>query len=160
MVLYAQHACGLHLTRIRLKSSWVPHKLTRSFRLPRRWPSVPRKLSFLFVHGVYSNKRNSQPKAQPKSQPKSAAADKKGAAAKATGKTGKKGRGRSARPAQKTAAELDSEMADYFESAPNNENANANANTNANASAGEAMEEIMVREQPAMTTLNEYLTSF
>ncbi|KAL6855071.1 RNA-binding RNA annealing protein [Amphichorda felina] len=103
--------------------------------------------------------RTTQPKAQPKSQPKSAAADKKGAAAKATGKTGKKGRGRSARPAQKTAAELDSEMADYFESAPNNENANANANTNANASAGEAMEEIMVREQPAIATLDEYLTS-
>jgi len=86
--------------------------------------------------------RTSQPKNQPKSQPKSAATDKKAAAAKG-GKPAKKGRGRSARPAKKTAAELDSEMADYFESAPNNENTNAAAPAAANAGNGEAMDEIM-----------------
>lgn len=61
--------------------------------------------------------RNSQPKVQPKS----AAATKAGAnnaAASTRGKAGKRGRGgraRPARPAKKTAEELDSEMADYFD---------------------------------------------
>lgn len=36
-------------------------------------------------------------------------------------------------------------MADYFESAPNNENTNAAAPAAANAGNGEAMDEIMVR---------------
>jgi THO complex subunit 4 len=58
---------------------------------------------------------------QPKVQPKSAAATKAGAntaAASTRGKAGKRGRGgraRPARPAKKTAEELDSEMADYFD---------------------------------------------
>ncbi|KAK7413215.1 RNA-binding RNA annealing protein [Neonectria punicea] len=57
---------------------------------------------------------------QPKAQPKSAAANKhnakvtKGGPAQA-GASNKKPRGRSARPAKKTAEELDSEMADYFD---------------------------------------------
>jgi THO complex subunit 4 len=91
--------------------------------------------------------RTTQPKNQPKSQPKSAAADKKKAA---TTKGGpgkapvKKARGRNARPAKKTEAELDSEMADYFVASGNNENAAA-APAAAPAGNGEAMEEIMVR---------------
>lgn len=59
---------------------------------------------------------------QPKAQPKSAASDKHGAVAKKAGQAAARGRGkrrggaagRSARPAKKTAEELDSEMADYF----------------------------------------------
>lgn len=57
----------------------------------------------------------------PKAQPKSAAVTKAGAnnaAASTRGKAGKRGRGgraRPARPAKKTAEELDSEMADYFD---------------------------------------------
>ncbi|KAH6850894.1 hypothetical protein B0I37DRAFT_372700 [Chaetomium sp. MPI-CAGE-AT-0009] len=84
--------------------------------------------------------------AQPKVQPKSAAAVKKNAttgkggaaAGKGTKKTGRGGR--SNRPAKKTAEELDSEMADYFDSG-NTEN-NANAAAPAAAAGGDAaMEE-------------------
>jgi len=60
--------------------------------------------------------------AQPKSQPKSAAATKattaaaKGTEARGKGRKPRGGRGgRAARPAKKTAEELDSEMADYFD---------------------------------------------
>lgn len=61
--------------------------------------------------------------AQPKAQPKSAAAT-KSAASTGAGTRGKAGRGRgrggrNARPARKTAEELDSEMADYFETGAN-----------------------------------------
>ncbi|KAI0913583.1 hypothetical protein F4824DRAFT_80080 [Ustulina deusta] len=74
---------------------------------------------------------------QPKAQPKSAANDKKKDAGKAVG-SGARGRkrrpGRSSRPAKKTAEELDSEMADYFNTADQNENTNgAVANTNGDA---------------------------
>lgn len=73
--------------------------------------------------------------AQPKAQPKSAASDKHGAAAKKAGQTAGRGRNkrrgagaaRSARPAKKTAEELDSEMADYFDAGANNGNANEGA---------------------------------
>ncbi|KAL2019124.1 hypothetical protein VTK56DRAFT_10075 [Thermocarpiscus australiensis] len=69
---------------------------------------------------------------QPKAQPKSAATVKEGtngnkggaAAGKATKKAPR--RGRSHRPVKKTAEELDSEMADYFDNA-NTENANGAA---------------------------------
>ncbi|KAI1471355.1 uncharacterized protein F4812DRAFT_467460 [Daldinia caldariorum] len=64
---------------------------------------------------------------QPKAQPKSAASDKKEAGSKAAGAgaRGRKRRGpRNSRPAKKTAEELDSEMADYFEAGNQNENAN------------------------------------
>ncbi|KAI1825781.1 hypothetical protein F4861DRAFT_537800 [Xylaria intraflava] len=64
---------------------------------------------------------------QPKAQPKSAANDKKKDARKAAG-AGVQGRrkrvGRSSRPAKKTAEELDSEMADYFNAGDQNENTN------------------------------------
>lgn len=69
--------------------------------------------------------------AQPKAQPKSAATVKKdangakgGAAAGRTKKAPR--RGRSNRPVKKTAEELDSEMADYFDNA-NTENTNGAA---------------------------------
>lgn len=93
---------------------------------------------------IPTNSYNSQPKNQPKVQPKSAAADKKKATANkagaAKGAAPKKQRGgRNARPAKKTAAELDSEMADYFVGSANAENA-APAPA---ANNGEAMEEIM-----------------
>jgi len=72
--------------------------------------------------------------ATPKVQPKSAAAVKKQGAAgakggatagKATKKTAK--RGRSNRPVKKSAEELDSEMADYFDNTGDNANAAAPA---------------------------------
>lgn len=68
---------------------------------------------------------------QPKAQPKSAAArktnnDAKGAGASGRGKKGPRGGGRTGRPVKKTAEELDSEMADYFQGAPaSNENSTA-----------------------------------
>jgi THO complex subunit 4 len=72
--------------------------------------------------------------AQPKVQPKSAATVKKngnagkGDAAAAKGKKTTARRGRSGRPVKKTAEELDSEMADYFD-------ANAAADNTAGAGA-------------------------
>jgi THO complex subunit 4 len=60
--------------------------------------------------------RITQPKTQPKAQPKSAAVTK--ATASTRGKSargrGRGGSAKSARPAKKTAEELDSEMVDYF----------------------------------------------
>ncbi|MBE3042479.1 hypothetical protein IMZ48_07845 [Candidatus Bathyarchaeota archaeon] len=67
----------------------------------------------------------------PKATPKSAASDKHGAAAKkggrgttARGRGARAGRGaaRNVRPSKKTAEELDSEMADYFEGGANGNN--------------------------------------
>ncbi|KAF9777587.1 hypothetical protein IL306_004385 [Fusarium sp. DS 682] len=98
----------------------------------------------LLIHTI-TNNGNSQPKAQPKS----AAADKhnpgaaKGAAAKGAAGN-KKRRGRNSRPAKKTQEELDSEMADYFDSsaAPEASN-NAAAPAPAAAATGDAdMDEI------------------
>lgn len=72
---------------------------------------------------------------QPKPQPKSAATNKHGGnapkGAAATAKGTKKPRGRSSRPTKKTAEELDSEMADYFDNA-------ASGNTAANPTAAPA----------------------
>jgi THO complex subunit 4 len=103
-----------------------------------------------------------QPKGQPKAQPKSAAADKqKASAAKGGAKAVGKGqrRTRSARPAKKTAEELDSEMADYFVASGNNENAGAAAPAAAAAAPaagnGDAMEdEIMVRTDRTFKNLS------
>ncbi|KAK4221795.1 hypothetical protein QBC38DRAFT_491393 [Podospora fimiseda] len=85
--------------------------------------------------------------APPKAQPKSAAAVKHGAnGAKggvAAGKAGAKKaprKGRTARPAKKTAEELDSEMADYFADNTNTDNAN-NAAPAPAAGGDAAMEE-------------------
>ncbi|KFA60882.1 hypothetical protein S40285_04862 [Stachybotrys chlorohalonatus IBT 40285] len=82
--------------------------------------------------------RTSQPKAQAKAQPKSAATDKQntnvGKGGAARGGRGNKRQPRNSRPAKKTEAELDSDMADYFGSAPN-ENATASAPA---ATAGDA----------------------
>lgn len=87
--------------------------------------------------------------ARPKSQPKSAAVTKQTAANTKTtaGKAGaaKKRRGRDTRPTKKTAEELDTDMADYFKSGSNNENAPAQAAPAAAAGGDAAMEEdIMV----------------
>ncbi len=61
-------------------------------------------------------------KSQPKSQPKSAATTKatanaanSNASGGRAGRRGRGGRARNSRPAKKTAEELDSEMADYFD---------------------------------------------
>ncbi|EGR45921.1 uncharacterized protein TRIREDRAFT_110636 [Trichoderma reesei QM6a] len=72
--------------------------------------------------------RTTQPKAQPKSaagKKQNTAATKAGGAKGAAANANKKRRGRNARPAKKTAEELDSEMADYFVGANNNEAAGA-----------------------------------
>lgn len=87
---------------------------------------------------------------QPKAQPKSAAADKKkDAASRLTASGARGGRkrsrgGRSARPTKKSAEELDSEMADYFEAGNQNENTDgaAPAATNGDAPMDD---EILVR---------------
>jgi THO complex subunit 4 len=60
---------------------------------------------------------NSQPKAQPKSAANTKKTDAAAAGSGTRGKAAKKGRGgraKNARPAKKTAEELDSEMADYW----------------------------------------------
>lgn len=81
---------------------------------------------------------------QPKAQPKSAASNKqgndaKGAGASGRGKKGRRGGGRTGRPVKKTAEELDSEMADYFQGAPaNNENAAASGAPAATTGNGDA----------------------
>ncbi|CRJ95654.1 hypothetical protein VD0002_g9003 [Verticillium dahliae] len=91
--------------------------------------------------------RTSQPKSQAKAQPKSAASNKHNAAktAGAAGRGKKPRQGRTARPAKKTAEELDSEMADYFEAAPAGAtDAASGAAVPAAAAAGDApMDEIM-----------------
>ncbi|KAK3397305.1 hypothetical protein B0T20DRAFT_254416 [Sordaria brevicollis] len=88
--------------------------------------------------------RITQPKAQPKSAAtvKHAANAPKGAAAAKLGH--KKGlrRPRSARPAKKTVEELDSEMADYFESG-NTDNANGAAPAAANGGDAPMEDEIL-----------------
>lgn len=89
---------------------------------------------------------------QPKSQPKSAAATKSTASAGA-GTRGKAGRGRgrggrNARPTRKTAEELDSEMADYFDAGAAGTAAPAPA-TNGDAPMDD---EIMVRYTAILST--------
>ncbi|KAG8427666.1 RNA-binding RNA annealing protein [Metarhizium acridum] len=87
---------------------------------------------------------------QPKAQPKSAASGK--GATGGVGKAGnakaanKKRRGRSARPAKKTAEELDSEMTDYFKNNAEGANAGAATATGAAGATGDAPmeDEIMV----------------
>lgn len=94
--------------------------------------------------------RISQPKSQPKAQPKSAASKKETASKDASGAAGARGKGkgrktRNARPAKKTAEELDSEMADYFESGTqNNENTNGGAAPAATNGDAPMDDEIMV----------------
>jgi THO complex subunit 4 len=81
--------------------------------------------------------RTTQPKAQAKAQPKSAATDKQNNTAgkgAAKGGRGNKRQARNPRPAKKTEAELDLDMADYFGAAPN-ENAAAAAPAAATADA-------------------------
>ncbi|KAG8417699.1 RNA-binding RNA annealing protein [Metarhizium acridum] len=79
---------------------------------------------------------------QPKAQPKSAASGK--GATGGVGKAGnakaanKKRRGRSARPAKKTAEELDSEMTDYFKNNAEGANAGAATATGAAGATGDA----------------------
>ncbi|RYO77718.1 hypothetical protein DL766_006984 [Monosporascus sp. MC13-8B] len=80
---------------------------------------------------------------QPKAQPKSAASDKKKEAAGKAASSGARGRGgkkkpRNARPAKKTTEELDSEMADYFESGNQQNNENAGGGAPAATNGGDA----------------------
>lgn len=88
----------------------------------------------------------SQPKAHPKSAAtgKQNAASAKGGIGKGGAAANKKRPGKSARPAKKTAEELDSEMADYFVKDGGNENA---GNAAPAATSGDAAmeDEIMVR---------------
>ncbi|KAI0162767.1 hypothetical protein BJ166DRAFT_612747 [Pestalotiopsis sp. NC0098] len=89
---------------------------------------------------------------QPKSQPKSAVPNKKKeAATKDAGAGGVRGGRRkparaakSSRPAKKSAEELDSEMADYFESGNQSENVNGGAPAPANNGDAPMDDEIMV----------------
>ncbi|KAK5997272.1 mRNA export protein mlo3 [Cladobotryum mycophilum] len=88
--------------------------------------------------------RTSQPKAQPKSaagKKQQAVNGAKGNVAKgaaAVSAANKKRRGRNARPAKKTAEELDSEMADYFEGAGNSNAAETTASAAPAAASGDA----------------------
>jgi len=81
--------------------------------------------------------------AQPKSQPKSAVPTKStqggGAATRGKGTRGRGGRGgRNPRPTKKTAEELDSEMADYWDAGANATGADAGAVTTQPAANGDA----------------------
>ncbi len=88
----------------------------RLFQLPRDSVSASRTCFKSFQHyGLLANVFSSQPK----SQPKSAAVTKTNGASGTRGKAGRRAGARGARnprPAKKTAEELDSEMADYFQS--------------------------------------------
>lgn len=60
--------------------------------------------------------KTNSPSSQPKPQPKSAATTKGAGATRGRGKAGRgRGAARNARPAKKTAEELDSEMVDYWQ---------------------------------------------
>jgi THO complex subunit 4 len=61
------------------------------------------------------NPPNSQPKVQPKSAAVTKTAASAGSGTRGKGTRGRGRGGRNSRPAKKTAEELDSEMADYFE---------------------------------------------
>ncbi|ETS79577.1 hypothetical protein PFICI_09430 [Pestalotiopsis fici W106-1] len=98
---------------------------------------------------------------QPKSQPKSAVPNKKKeAATKDTAAGGanrgrrKPARGKSSRPAKKTAEELDSEMADYFVAGNQNENANGGAPAPANNGDAAMDDDIMVSSVSEMLPIN------
>jgi THO complex subunit 4 len=91
--------------------------------------------------------RISQPKSQPKSavpNKKKEAATKETAAGGARGGRRKPARGKSSRPAKKTAEELDSEMADYFVAGNQNENASGGAPAPANNGDAAMDDDIMV----------------
>jgi len=86
--------------------------------------------------------------AQPKSQPKSAAVTKatdgaNGSTSRGKGRKARGGRnGRNPRPAKKTAEELDSEMADYFDNGGSTADVSASANGVAQPAAnGDAMDD-------------------
>ncbi|OTB03398.1 hypothetical protein M426DRAFT_12549 [Hypoxylon sp. CI-4A] len=90
---------------------------------------------------------------QPKAQPKSAANNKKKDVGKAVGANAnaqgrKQRKPRNSRPAKKTAEELDSEMADYFEAGNQNENTNAVAPAATNGDA--PMEDEDIRSKPGL----------
>jgi THO complex subunit 4 len=80
---------------------------------------APKGLSerITFVHPLFFKLSNADRlSSQPKPQPKSAATTKGAGATRGRGKAGRgKGTARSARPAKKTAEELDSEMVDYWQ---------------------------------------------
>lgn len=85
---------------------------------PRRFPHQRASASALgitFALCLTLNNSNSL-SSQPKPQPKSAASTKTTAATRGRGKLARgKGAARNARPAKKTAEELDSEMVDYWQ---------------------------------------------
>jgi THO complex subunit 4 len=100
---------------------------------------------------------------QPKSQPKSAAVTKatSGAAGAASGgrggRRGRGGRGRNARPAKKTAEELDSEMADYFDNSGAAATETGAANGAAQPAAnGDAMEDEVLVSVKRFVSLLKY----
>ena len=102
---------------------------------------------------------------QPKSQPKSAATTKTIAnAANGTGaggrggrRGGRGGRGRNARPAKKTAEELDSEMADYFD---NGGAAPAEAGSAANGAAQPAANGDVMEDEVLVSISRRSILSF
>lgn len=94
---------------------------------------------------------------QPKPQPKSAASTKTTSATRGRGKTARgKGAARNARPAKKTAEELDSEMVDYWQAGAAATETNGAAQP---ATGGDANmdDEILVRS-PTAFQLDENLT--
>ena len=136
----------LGTNEFRLMSSLMLNELLLS--LPRRdSASVLRKSIsvLLFTRGILSNYSNSAPKAQPKSAvpTKNNAA---GAGARGKGGRGAKKGARNPRPAKKTAEELDSEMADYWETGATNGGDAATASGPAQPANGDANmdEEILV----------------
>jgi hypothetical protein len=125
------------LISFRLTSYSTPVVLLQPFQLPRDSVSVSCMSFSLSALETKANARNRQAKAQPKS----AAVTKNGAAGASTRGKGARGRGRGGRnprPAKKTAEELDSEMADYWESGANAAGAETGATNGAAAANGDA----------------------
>src|SRR5690606_14078689 len=110
--------------------------------VPSLTPSIQVEVVVASADLIPQPKPLAQRIAQPKAQPKSAATVKQNGDSAKGGAGGGKGgkkcrRGGSRRPVKKTAEELDSEMADYFESANTADN-NANATAPAAAAGGDA----------------------
>lgn len=103
--------------------------------------SVSRKYHFYLPSLLSYLTCNSAPKSQPKSaaNTKASDADKAGSRGKARGRGG---RARNPRPAKKTAEELDSEMADYFDNGAAANGTEAAATNGAQPAAnGDAMDD-------------------
>ena len=145
---------NLGTNEFRLMSSLMLNELLLSLPL-KDSASVLRMYISLLSKWHLSNYSNSAPKAQPKSAvpTKNNAA---GAGARGKGGRGAKKGARNPRPAKKTAEELDSEMADYWETGATNGGDAATTSGTAQPANGDANmdEEILVSHNIHLTLWN------